>query len=169
MPPTSIVRVAYITNCQLKRSNEQPFSQLSTPFVLHVHHIFTMAEPDSGSRGDGKERFARLVERPGMERFQLVGDFDDMVKVPSLPGGNCDIYTAHLRTATQDSDEPLKVAIKRLRAVVSEEDKVWKVRSSTNATIPYRLNDKLGGIERIICLVQSHPPIRSSVTGILHR
>lgn len=63
-----------------------------------------------------------------MERFQLVGDFDDEVKVPSLPGGNCDIYTAHLRTATHG--EPLKVAIKRLRAVVSEEDKVWKVRSS---------------------------------------
>lgn len=41
MPPTSIVRVAYITNYQLKHSNEQPFSQLSTPFVLRVCRIFT--------------------------------------------------------------------------------------------------------------------------------
>ena len=97
-----------------------------------------MSEPDRAPREDGKERFAQLVEKPGMGRFHLEAKFYDMEKVQS-PGGNCDIYTAYMEKNWASGYR--KVAIKRLQVVVSEEDKVWKVKSATNVIIPYRLND----------------------------
>jgi len=78
----------------------------------------------------GKAKFTRLIQRPGMERFQLASEFYNIRKAPLKSfGANCDIYLAE--TEISDGQRTVtKVAIKCLRVCLNQEDSIWKVINS---------------------------------------